>query len=144
MSLFKRNQWPIKDAYPLTSTERGMYLEQRLNPDSILYNINIGIYISGVEAGQIRKAMGQILLAHEAFHAAYTLMEGVPHRVLLKEAPEIKTEGCVSRASFDTLAAEPGEPFDLDAGVPLRLTLYPLLEGGFGKDIHKLTQLWYN
>lgn len=78
--------------YPLTSAERGMYLAQQLNPDSTFYNINIGIYISGVEADQVREAMGQILLAHEAFHAAYALIEGIPHRIVMEDAPQINND----------------------------------------------------
>ena len=132
MNSSSHNSLSVSDAYPLTSTERGMYLEQKLAPDSVRYNINIGIYITGVDADRIREAMGKILRAHEAFHAAYALREGVPHRVLLNDVPEIKMGECVARDAFDILAAEPGAPFDLDGGVPLRLTLHPLTEGGFG------------
>ncbi len=131
MNAARVNPLYVPDAYPLTAMERGMYLEQKLAPDSVLYNINIGIYIEGADAERIMEAMTQILRAHEAFHAAYALREGVPHRVLLDDVPEIRMGKTVDRDSFDTLAAEPGMPFDLDAGVPLRLTLYPLTQGGY-------------
>ena len=132
MNPSRLNPQAVLHACPLTSSERGMYLEQKLAPDSVLYNINIGIYIKGVDADRILEAMDQILRAHEAFHAAYALREGVPHRLLLNDVPEIKMGERVARAAFDRLAAEPGAPFDLDAGIPLRLTLHPLAEGGFG------------
>ena len=131
MNSSRTNPTSVLEAVPLNASERGMYLEQQLNPDSTFYNINIGIYIRGAEAERIREAVGQILLAHEAFHTAYALREGVPCRVFGQETPEVKTGGCVSREAFDEMAAEPGAPFDLDAEVPVRLTLYPLLEGGF-------------
>ena len=132
MNPSKPNPRSVPEAYPLTPAERGMYLEQKLNPDSVSYNVNVGIYVSGAEAGAIREAMTQILSSHEAFHSTYALRDGVPFRVLLNEVPEIRTGEPIARASFDALLAEPGAPFDLEAGAPLRLTLYPLTEGGFG------------
>ena len=38
MNSSNRNPLSALASYPLTSSERGMYLEQQLNPDFVLYN----------------------------------------------------------------------------------------------------------
>ena len=43
--------------YPLTSSERGMYLEQKLYPDSVSYNLNVGIIINGAPVETVKNTL---------------------------------------------------------------------------------------
>ncbi len=38
---------------PLTPMERGMYLEQVMEPDATAYNLNLGIFIEGAEEAHV-------------------------------------------------------------------------------------------
>ena len=118
--------------YPLTPMERGMYLEQKLHPDSISYNLNIGFFIEGADADAIRDAIRALFLSHEALHSRYGESEGVPCRILTAEAPEVAGGEALDRAAFEALLEDPGKPFSLEEGTPARLTLCPIREGGFG------------
>ena len=118
--------------YPLTPMERGMYLEQKLRPESVSYNLNIGFFIKGADADAIRRAVRELFLAHESLHSLYGESEGVPCRILADEAPQISDGGTMDRAAFSAILEDVGSPFVLDKDIPARLTLYPIKEGGFG------------
>ena len=118
--------------YPLMPMERSMYLEQKIHPESISYNLNIGVRIKGTDAGMIRKAVRSLFQAHEALHSRYGEKDGVPCRILTDEIPEIRDGKELSQAAFRHRLEDPGKPFDLEAGIPVRAVLYPLREGGSG------------
>lgn len=120
--------------YPLTPMERGMYLEQKLSPESVSYNLNIGFFIEGerADAEAIKAAIRALFRGHESLHARYGEEGGVPCRILTDEVPEVIDGDTTDRVSFEAMLEDPGRPFDLEKGAPARLTLYPLTEGGFG------------
>ncbi len=118
--------------YPLTPMERGMYLEQKLDPDSISYNLNIGIYINGADRDAVHKAVRELFLAHEALHSRYGEDNGVPCRIMENDAPQITDGKTIGRAEFEASLEDPGKQFDIETGIPARLILYPLTGGGYG------------
>ncbi len=120
-----------KTEYPLSDMERGMYLEQKLFPGSVSYNVNIGICISGAEKDLIKESVQELFKNHEALHSRYGEKDGIPCRILLDEVPPISDGEKLKRADFEKMIENPGEPFDLTKGIPSRLALYPLCEGGF-------------
>ena len=119
-------------SYPLTPMERGMYLEQKLRPESVSYNLNIGFFIKGVDADVIRHTVREMFLAHESLHSFYGESEGVPCRILADEPPQISDGKVMNHAAFSAMLEDVGSPFVLDKGIPTRLTLHPMEEGGFG------------
>ncbi|MCR5235925.1 MAG: amino acid adenylation domain-containing protein, partial [Lachnospiraceae bacterium] len=120
-----------KTEYPLSDMERGMYLEQKLFPGSVSYNVNIGIYIRGADEDRIKTSIRVLFKNHEALYSRYGERDGIPCRILTDEIPEISDGRMIKRADFEEMIAEPGEPFDLTEGIPARLSLYPLSEGGY-------------
>ena len=116
--------------YPLSDMERGLYLEQKLFPGSVSYNVNIGICISGAKKDPIKESVQEIFKSHEALHSRYGEKDGIPCRILLDEVPDISDGEELKRADFEKMIEDPGEPFDLTEGIPSRLALYPLSEGG--------------
>ncbi|MBR1524314.1 MAG: amino acid adenylation domain-containing protein [Lachnospiraceae bacterium] len=118
--------------YPLTPMERGMYLEQKLEPDSISYNLNIGIYINGADRETIHTAVSELFLAHEALHSRYGEDNGVPCRIIENKVPQLTDGDALDRSAFEAALEDPGESFDLEDSIPIRLTLHPINEGGFG------------
>ena len=75
--------------YPLTPSERGMYLEQKLNEKSVVYNLNIAAIIKGSDIGKIKEALKSVFKAHEAFYSYYGEENGMPVRILSDKLPEI-------------------------------------------------------
>lgn len=121
--------------YPLTSMERGMYLEQKINSESTSYNLNLGVYIRGVNENVICAAMNKILAAHEVFHSHYGEKNGDIYRIFEERIPVIENGAVLDRDSFEKKLKEPGKPFDLEAQTPVRIMLHPISEGGFGLHI---------
>ena len=116
--------------YPLTPSERGMYLEQKLKETSTVYNLNIAVTVRGRSVEAVKGALNTVFSAHEAFHSRYGEKNGLPVRIVEDRLPEIMVEKAASRE--EVLARVDGYaiPFDLNAEIPVRPTLYQLPDGG--------------
>lgn len=117
------------DGYsPLTPSECGMYLEQKMEPESTEYNLNIGIVISGASQEAVENSLRTILKSHEAFHSYYGEENGVPMRILTDTMPEILWKDAGSKEEVQHIVNTYAVPFDL-AKVPLNITAYRIPEG---------------
>ena len=116
--------------YPLTPFERGMYLEQKLNEKSTVYNLNIAAIIKGSDTETVKKALNAVFKAHEAFTSYYGEKNGLPVRILTDKLPEIVEKTAASREEVISIIDSYAEPFDLNAGIPVRPTLYTVADGG--------------
>ena len=115
--------------YPLTPSERGMYLEQKLNENSTVYNLNIAAIIKGADIETIKKALSAVFKAHEAFTSYYGEENGLPVRYLSDKLPEIEEKTAASREEVIALIDSYDVPFDLNAAIPVRPTLYAIPDG---------------
>ncbi len=114
----------------LSAAESGMLLEQLKDPDSTEYNLQLLFSIRGAGKRQVEQAFFRVLSLHEALRSRYGFADGAPVRILTEELPEFvwKRAGGEREAADDALAAS--APFDLQAGVPIRLAGYSLDSGG--------------
>ena len=110
--------------YPLNPYERGMYIEQKLSPDSVMYNLLLYFEITGASPEAIQTALGDTFRAHEAFHSVYRERNGVPMRVLTDEIPAVTIEKISRIQDGYTLAKALNKPYDLTAGIPARAVIY--------------------
>lgn len=115
--------------YPLTPYERGMYLEQKMSPDSTVYLLNLIFYIKGADTERISSALGRVFSLHEALHSYYSERSGRPVRVVSDELPKITVKTAASREEAQALAEGYAVPFDLNAGIPVLPTVYELPGG---------------
>ena len=115
--------------YPLTPSERGMYIEQKLNESSIVYNLNLAINVQGADFETVKSALTQVFSAHEAFHSTYGEENGIPVRILTNELPVIREKSAVSFDDVKYIADIYAEPFQLNNEIPVRPTLYQLDDG---------------
>ncbi len=115
--------------YPLTPSERGMYLEQKLNTDSTVYNLNIAAIIKGADIEKIKSALTSVFKAHEAFTSYYGEENGLPVRYLSDRLPEIEEKSAASREEVIRLIDGYDTPFDLNAAIPVRPALYSVSDG---------------
>ena len=112
--------------YPLTPFERGMYIEQKLREDSTVYNLNIAAEIKGTDVRTLKAALAQVFAAHEAFHSYYGEENGVPVRILSGDLPVIEEKKAASFEQVKEIADNYNAPFDLNADIPVRPTVYVL------------------
>ncbi|MBR6046080.1 MAG: amino acid adenylation domain-containing protein [Ruminococcus sp.] len=115
--------------YPLTPYERGMYLEQKMSPDSTVYLLNLIFTVRGSDTDKITAALKKIFSLHEALHSYYSEKNGLPVRVVTEELPEISVTSAASQDEARSLAESYAEPFDLNGGIPVRPTVYELPDG---------------
>ena len=115
--------------YPLTTFERGMYLEQKMDPDSTVYNLNIAFIINGATADQIKEALNTVFKAHEAFHSFYGEENGLPVRIMTDKLPEIIDASAATREEVIAKVDAYATPFDLNADIPVIPTLYTVADG---------------
>ena len=115
--------------YPLTPYERGMYLEQKLNEHSTVYNLNIAAIIKGSDMETVKKSLRAVFQAHEAFTSYYGEQNGLPVRILSDKLPEIVEKSASSREEVIGIIDNYAEPFNLNTGIPVRPTLYTVPDG---------------
>ncbi|MEE3406144.1 MAG: condensation domain-containing protein, partial [Acutalibacteraceae bacterium] len=102
----------------------GMYLEQKLNPESRMYNL-IGFYqVSGAAAQQIKEAVEDIFRSHEAFHSVYREKNGKLIRVLVDEIPSVTIQQTDDISSVPELAEALDKTYDLSGGIPVSAVVY--------------------
>ena len=114
--------------YPLTPYERGMYLEQKMSPESTVYLLNLIFTVRGAEIVKIIDGLKAVFAAHEAFHSYYNEKNGRPVRIVSDSLPEVTVCSAQSEAEAKALAEGFAEPFDLSAGIPVRTTVYELTD----------------
>lgn len=122
-------QGDVVSCCPLTETECGMYLEQMNNPDSTEYNVHLLFHIQGAPREAVDAALRATLAAHEAFHSRYGNIDGVPVRIVTEKMPEIHWYRAVNLEEAEAIALSKDVPYDLQAGVPIRLSGYVLESG---------------
>ena len=115
--------------YPLTPSERGMYLEQKLNEASTVYNLNIAAVIKGSDMETVKKSLNAVFAAHEAFTSYYGEENGLPVRILSDKLPEIAEKTAATREEVIAVIDSYAEPFNLNAAIPVRPTLYAVADG---------------
>ena len=116
--------------YPLTPSERGMYLEQKLNESSTVYNLNIAAIITGSDMETIKQSLNAVFKAHEAFTSYYGEENGLPVRILSDKLPEIVEKHASTREEVIEIIDHYAEPFNLNTAIPVRPTLYEVAAGG--------------
>ena len=106
-----------------------MYLEQKLNENSTVYNLNIAAIIKGADMATIKRSLEAVFRAHEAFTSYYGEENGLPVRILTDKTPEIIEKTAASREKVVAVIDNYAEPFNLNAAIPVRPTLYAVADG---------------
>ena len=126
-TLVKKTERPR--IYPLTPFERGMYLEQKLDENSTVYNLNVAAVISGTTTDSLKKALLSVFRAHEAFHSYYGEENGLPVRIMTDNLPEIEVEKAAGREAVIEIIDNYAIPFNLNIGIPVRPKIYEIADG---------------
>ena len=114
-----------KAAYPLTSSQLGIYYAVAGHPDTLMYNNPISVRLpADIDSGRLISAVEQTVNNHQAYHCSIDLLDGVPNMV-----PNDRAFAVEHMRAPDPEAAlrDFVRPFDLKGGELIRACLY---EGG--------------
>ena len=111
-------------AYPLSPYERGMYLEQKLDPSSTLYSLVCFYELEGVSAEKLKTAVEAIFRAHEAFQSYYCENDGEIVRVVTDMIPDVKIREVASVDEGYEIGKADNTVYDLSAGIPARAVIF--------------------
>ncbi|MCP4146802.1 MAG: amino acid adenylation domain-containing protein, partial [bacterium] len=115
-----------KEYYALSSAQKRMYLTDKLNSGSTVYNMPVAMTLEGrVEREKLENVFRQLLLRHESFRTAFKEVEGEPVQQI-KNSVEFKLsyhEGHTPATSPSTEIAAFIRPFDLATPPLLRAGL---------------------
>ncbi|GAA3438043.1 amino acid adenylation domain-containing protein [Kutzneria kofuensis] len=118
---------------PLGPHEEALWLLQRLAPDRGVSNVAVSVTVPGaVRWWSLNEAFGWLVARHEPLRSTFPLVDGRPTR-MVTAAAEVTAGVDVAMSTADDAAADlrryAGEPFDLDAGLPVRVGLFTLADG---------------
>lgn len=111
--------------YELTPSELGMYLSQKIDPNSTEYNLNICLDIEGSDADALTSAVKKLIGRHEALRSSYGDRNGTPYRQVTDFITPVVWKRAAGREEVERIASADLKPFDLSE-VPLRITGYTI------------------
>jgi amino acid adenylation domain-containing protein/thioester reductase-like protein len=118
-----------RESYPLTFAERQMATEQYMNPESISYNANLALEITGVlDLVRLEQAFSALVKRYVAFRSYYPMENG---DILHKAADELTVSFEVIHCAYDEVEAlikKANIFFDISKPPLLRFTLYQVGE----------------
>ncbi|MGW2546197.1 non-ribosomal peptide synthetase, partial [Kitasatospora sp. NPDC001574] len=120
-----------EDAFPLSVFQQGMWFLEQVRPGNPAYVVPGAVRVRGaVDAEVLRDALNEVVRRHEALRTAFRLLDGRPAQLvrprLTVELPEIDLrQDQLTGTALDERIAEAaiGEPFDLETGPLVRMTL---------------------
>ncbi|MFC4058833.1 condensation domain-containing protein, partial [Planomonospora corallina] len=122
---------------PLSFAQRRLWLLNRLDPGSGVYNLPVALRLSGrVDVGALAGALGDVAGRHESLRTVFPEVGGVPFQRILDTAELCDDSGTgafrldverIGEAGLaEALSAFAGQGFDLTAEAPLRARLFVL------------------
>ncbi len=113
-----------REAYPLTDSQMGVYLECAASPESTMYNIPMCCELPGdIDVVRFRKAVEKAVAAHPAFGVTFALQEGMPVMRLCPEYLEAFVLECATE-DIETAKRAFVRPFQLEEEPLYRMVLY--------------------
>ncbi|GIH93335.1 non-ribosomal peptide synthetase [Planobispora siamensis] len=124
---------------PLSPTQERLWLLQRLEPDNASYTVYLVRGLRGpLDRAALAGAFDDVLARQESLRTRFTEEDGTPWAVVDPPAPAvIDWPVARDRREAERLVAERvNAPFDLARGVPLRIAVIRVADGGHGPGDH--------
>ncbi|MBY6685102.1 amino acid adenylation domain-containing protein [Rhodococcus sp. BP-149] len=119
---------PRPDVIPLALAQQRMWLSNRLDPSSPMYNLPLGIRLEGrLDLDALRRAVHDLVTRHEILRTVYPHTDGVPRQEILtvdEAGVELAVEDVPSARWIDEFVALATSGFDVTTAVPLRLAVF--------------------
>ncbi|MDR2578930.1 MAG: amino acid adenylation domain-containing protein [Chitinispirillales bacterium] len=115
----------VRKNLPLTFAERQMAAEQRMDPESRAYNINLALEIGGpLDISRLEKALAALVNRHTALRSYYPMENGeFVHRVLDELPVPLRVESCAP-GDVEKLIQKNDTPYNIENAPLFRFTLY--------------------
>lgn len=125
---------PRSTPTPLSFTQQRLWFLDRLEPESPLYNMPLGLRLAGrLDVLALEKALNDVIRRHEVLRTCFPLVDGHPVQSIAPnltiDLPVIRLRDIVAQdpAELRRLASvEAGKPFDLGAGPLIRGCIYQM------------------
>ncbi|WP_156148941.1 non-ribosomal peptide synthetase, partial [Rhodococcus sp. MEB064] len=118
---------PRPDEIPLALAQQRMWLSNRLDPASPMYNLPLGIRLEGdLDVEALRQAIRDLVTRHEILRTIYPHTDGVPRQEILtveQAGVDLAVESVPSAQWMDHFVALATRGFDVTTSVPLRVAL---------------------
>lgn len=115
------------EAYPLSSSQKRIYLLQQLAGAEGTYNMPGALIIRGaVDPQRLEAAFRQIIARHESLRTSFEMRENGPLQKIHAELSFYITYDQAKQSDTDALLADFIRPFDLSQAPLLRVSLYKL------------------
>ncbi|WP_166802879.1 non-ribosomal peptide synthetase [Streptomyces sp. ICN441] len=111
---------------PLSFAQRRLWLIDRMEGPSALYNMPLALRLSGpLDPAALELALGDLATRHEILRTLITEHDGEPHQVILAPADTMPVEllACAPESVDAEIERAARRPFDLAAEPPVRVTL---------------------
>ena len=112
-----------KEYYPMSSTQKRLYLLQQMMPESIVYNMPYSMKMTGtVYPEKLKAAFQKLVDRHEILRTAFLTVDGVPVQKIL-EHMDVEFDYITSDEPDEKLTGEYYRAFDLSNPPIIRLRL---------------------
>ncbi|MFB7511863.1 amino acid adenylation domain-containing protein [Streptomyces sp. NPDC056144] len=118
---------PRPERLPLSSAQRRLWLIDRMEGPSALYNMPLALRLTGpLDPEALTLALGDLAGRHESLRTVIAERDGEPHQVVLAPADAplpVEARDCAPEAVDAEIDRAARRPFDLAAEPPVRVTL---------------------
>ncbi|NLD47202.1 MAG: amino acid adenylation domain-containing protein, partial [Clostridiaceae bacterium] len=115
--------------YPLSAAQKRLYLLNKMDKDSTIYNIPIGMFIEGsLDIERFKNVLQQLVNRHESFRTSFHMHEDEPVQKIADEV--LLSMEYIEAAEYEVsdICKKFIRPFDLEAAPLLRVCLVRLDE----------------
>ncbi|WP_286191325.1 non-ribosomal peptide synthetase [Comamonas sp. JC664] len=116
---------------PPSFAQQRLWLLDRMAPGSASYNVPAVLRVEGLlDADVLQRSFEGLVRRHEALRTTFSHRDGMPVQVISAEAPRVfrQVEISSTQEATQLAALEAHQPFDLESGPLLRVTLIRLSE----------------
>src|SRR5689334_13550350 len=126
---------------PLSYAQERLWIFDRLNPNSPVYNVSGGVHLKGhLDLSALERSVNEIVKRHEVLRTNFMIVDGQPRQnvlpdlqleipvIDLSKAATVDREEEVQRLVEKLAAEEVRQPFDLSSGPLLRMKILKLSE----------------
>ncbi|WP_162246743.1 MULTISPECIES: non-ribosomal peptide synthetase [unclassified Rhodococcus (in: high G+C Gram-positive bacteria)] len=119
---------PRPDVVPLAPAQQRLWISNRVDPGSTVYNLPLGLRLRGpLDVDALRAAVGDTVRRHETLRTVYPEVDGVGRQVVLAPTPVTLEPMQVTESDLlARVASVATTPFDVTSDVPLRVELLRL------------------
>ncbi|WP_162915454.1 non-ribosomal peptide synthetase [Paraflavitalea soli] len=120
---------PVREYYPLSPSQRRIYILQKMYEDAFLYHISNVYKLQQVDLQKLRNALNQLVLRHEALRTRFDIRENIPVQIIEENVQLLPDELYCKQAALQQVIQQWIKPFDLATAPLMRVAFLHTDEG---------------